>query len=154
MAESATLVCDESYCNSSHRIASCILLKMADSENKSGVAIQKLIDQVKAYRPTLIDAYATEEKNSHPRRLVISMFGNVGVGKSSLINSFLSIFHPDGNVAQADIAPRQYQRGKTLCRNCYNLTNYVCLVDNRGMVNLDSKEAIKEVISQIGELRW
>ena len=80
-------------------------------------------------------------------KLVIAMFGEAGSGKSSLINSFLSIFNTDRFKPVAEISPPESQLGCTLHRQTYVLTENITLVDNRG-VGVNDKGATDELMAQ------
>ena len=92
----------------------------------------RLCRRIGAYTPCSTLSENDERPLSPPRRLIIGLFGNTGVGKSSLINSLKIMLSKGGKVKLlAPVASEDIMRGHTLHRNPFDITRHIRVVDNR-----------------------
>ncbi|KAM4632417.1 uncharacterized protein O3C94_018920 [Discoglossus pictus] len=82
-------------------------------------------------------------------RVLLQLFGYLGHGKSSFINTCKYVLKEGEFRTYADVG--HSDGGKTTCRITYPLTNDICLVDNRGCAKMDSYET-GEIFAQLGNL--
>ncbi|XP_040211473.1 uncharacterized protein LOC120942561 [Rana temporaria] len=106
--------------------------------------IQSLTATVRSFR------FTDSEKAKHGyKRILIQLFGFLGHGKSSFINSCRYVM--DGgdyvNLAGADSS----DAGRTTARISYKLTEDIILVDNRGCSTMNSHET-GEIFAQLANL--
>ncbi|KAM3916517.1 uncharacterized protein RB166_015760 [Leptodactylus fuscus] len=83
------------------------------------------------------------------RRVLIQLFGLLGHGKSSFINSCLYVWEDGDYKNWAEAAAKD--GGCTINRLTYPLTRNITLVDNRGYAKLGSYES-GEIFAQLGNL--
>ena len=113
--------------------------------------IDELTGRIRKFKPP--PSFA--ELNNKSAVLSIGFFGNLAVGKSSLINSLLSIISTDEYHAKAHVCPLDpaiwgSKRQGTIVRNDFQLTPFIKLVDNRGLGGATSKEIQSEILAQLG----
>ncbi|XP_071486097.1 uncharacterized protein [Diadema antillarum] len=103
---------------------------MADSR------IMELRNAISSYRPGSTIRTARQRPQHPPARLRIGLFGPTGVGKSAFINSAL---YATGETWD-NLAPEGFTEdphaSKTRALNSYDISDFVSLVDNRGMRRL------------------
>ncbi|XP_072167734.1 uncharacterized protein [Diadema setosum] len=101
---------------------------MADSR------IMELRSAISSYRPGSTIRTARQRPQHPPARLRIGLFGPTGVGKSAFINSAL---YATGETWD-NLAPEGFanEASKTLALNSYDISDFISLVDNRGMRGL------------------
>lgn len=90
-------------------------------------------------------------------RVAVQLFGNIGHGKSSLINSCVCVVKDEEyqNLSGAGTL----QGGMTEARKVYELTNALVMVDNRGFITLKREEILEACaqlrsLREIGEVNW
>ncbi|XP_072273161.1 uncharacterized protein [Pyxicephalus adspersus] len=81
-------------------------------------------------------------------RVLLQLFGYLGHGKSSFINSCKYVLQ-DGENFQEYAEARETDEGLTMVRNAYPLTDVITMVDNRGCSKMDGFEKA-EVYAQLG----
>ncbi|XP_075035167.1 uncharacterized protein LOC142097328 [Mixophyes fleayi] len=91
------------------------------------------------------------------QRVLLQVFGRLGHGKSSLINSCLCVVKDVGyeNLAESGIK----ERGMTMARKDYELTNKLVIIDNRGLNKLNAEEILESnaqfrSLRSLGEVTW
>ena len=110
---------------------------------------KEYMQSIKRYSPG--SASRVKSGETSQEKLVIGLFGHTGVGKSSLINSFLSIYRESKFEALAPVSPKRLMRPHTIQRNKYELTDNIRLVDNRGMDDFSKEETVDEIQAQLGK---
>ncbi|XP_077350349.1 uncharacterized protein LOC144000411 [Lithobates pipiens] len=83
-------------------------------------------------------------------RVLLQLFGYMGHGKSSFINSCKYVLEEGENFTEYAEAGEK-QGGLTRIRNAYPLTDQITMIDNRGCNRLDDFERA-EVYAQLGNL--
>ncbi|XP_072273147.1 uncharacterized protein [Pyxicephalus adspersus] len=94
-----------------------------------------------------------KQGNQGFNRILIQLFGMLGHGKSSFINTCMYVWE-DGeylNWAKADEEYNGHFGGLTLERIPHKLTENIMLVDNRGLAVMDGYET-GEIFAQLGNL--
>nr|DBA18952.1 TPA: hypothetical protein GDO54_014842 [Pyxicephalus adspersus] len=81
-------------------------------------------------------------------RVLVQLFGYLGHGKSSFINSCKYVLQ-DGENFQEHAEARETDHGLTMIRNAYPLTDVITIVDNRGCSTMNDFERA-EVYAQLG----
>ncbi|XP_072167868.1 uncharacterized protein [Diadema setosum] len=101
---------------------------MADSR------IVELRGVIRRYKPGSTIRIARQRPQDPPARLRIGLFGPPGVGKSAFVNSVL---YATGDTWDNQ-APEGFaeEASKTRALNSYDISNFISLVDNRGMRGL------------------
>ncbi|KAM4632200.1 uncharacterized protein O3C94_018729 [Discoglossus pictus] len=87
--------------------------------------------------------------NQGYNRILLQLFGFLGHGKSSLINSCKYALHNDKFTTHAQAAAAD--GGLTMDRKAYPLTHTITMVDNRGCSTINSLET-GEIYAQLGNL--
>ncbi|XP_072167869.1 uncharacterized protein [Diadema setosum] len=96
--------------------------------------IQELRSAIFSYQPGSTMRTARQRPQHPPARLRIGLFGPPGVGKSAFINSVL---YATGETWDNQ-APEGFaeEASKTRALNSYDISDFISLVDNRGMRSL------------------
>lgn len=83
--------------------------------------------------------------------LISGLFGRIGIGKTSLINSMK--FAVSGRVSRVPwlpVATLEKAGGHTLCPVIGTLTGNISVIDNRGFFDLTKDETVKKFKAQWG----
>ncbi|XP_072168063.1 uncharacterized protein [Diadema setosum] len=114
--------------------------------------IGHLLDAIKEYKPGSTARSTRERPQNPPPRLRIGLFGPPGVGKSAFINS--AIYATLGKkYGWVNKAPEGFavEASKTKALDSYDISEYISLVDNRGMRNLGGNFMV-ELSNQVAGL--
>ena len=119
---------------------------------------RNLINAIEEYQIRIREFKPDNEflrNNDRSDVVVIGMFGNTGVGKSSLINSMLSVIKETKHYTRVHVGSPEFEGGATVIRTPVDLTNYIRVVDNRGLdkIGLDGN-VLQEIKAQIGKQRF
>ena len=118
------------------------------SKKERSREIRDLADRITKFKP----CPEFVERNDQSNVLVIGVYGNTGVGKSSFINSLLSLTAKDKFFTRAYVSSPDCQRGGTRMRKNFDLTDYIMVVDNRGLDKIgEDKSVLREIEAQLGK---
>ena len=107
---------------------------------------------VSAFKPGK-SIYA-EADIQYPELYCFGLYGDTGVGKTSVINSILSIFHSKFPREEwLPTVPPDSTEGNTIYRRKVKISRSVYLVDNRGIppTNWGNEFVRREIIQQLGK---
>ncbi|KAM4632201.1 uncharacterized protein O3C94_018730 [Discoglossus pictus] len=107
---------------------------------------QRTIDKIQNYICNFSLDKCTHGSQGY-NRVLLQLFGYMGHGKSSLINSCKYVIEDGEYIVYAKTADAG--SSATLSRTSYNLTETITLVDNRGCATMNSFET-GEVYAQLG----
>ena len=110
--------------------------------------ISVLREQIQLY-------HESDSANVSPPTFNVGLFGNTGVGKTSLLNSMK--FAVKGKLKKTmkeQVAPDNFLGGHTILRLSVGITPSVAFIDNRGIgpEHLGTEGAIEELMRQLGKL--
>ncbi|XP_071484832.1 uncharacterized protein [Diadema antillarum] len=111
--------------------------------------IKELRNDVQNYQPG--SGVVCPDPIEFPGKIFIGLFGRTGCGKTSLINSLKSA--TIGKLRQGkwlQAAGQEKTGGHTMYRKMADLTKSIFVIDNRGLDNPRTKQAMSEIEEQLG----
>lgn len=130
-------------------------VEAAQKKTEETTAMLEFNQNILALRKEIQLYHGRESANESPTKFNVGLFGNTGVGKTSLLNSMK--FAVKGSLKesmQEQVAPENFQGGHTTLRLSVGITPIATFIDNRGIgpEDLETEGAIKELMRQLGKL--
>eukprot|EP00057_Strongylocentrotus_purpuratus_P008702 XP_011663176.1 PREDICTED: putative golgin subfamily A member 6-like protein 3 [Strongylocentrotus purpuratus] len=119
---------------------------LSGSELTEGIT--ELREEVQTYEPG--KASKPAKRVEFPEKLYIGLFGRTGCGKTSLINSLKFATH--GKLQRAkwlQVAGQEKAGGHTMFRKLADITKKIFVIDNRGLDEPNTEDAIAELAAQL-----